>query len=180
MKETLLKKSTIYKGRVIDVRNDRVQLPNKKTAYREFIVHPGAVAVLPFIDKKRIILLRQYRYPIGEVTWEIPAGKIDASETPLCCIKRELGEETGFQASRYKQLMSYWPSAAFSTEIIYIYVAHGLRPLKAPHPDEDEFLETKFVKLTTCFQWIKTGKIKDSKTILALLGWANISNRSLG
>lgn len=176
MKEKIFKKNYVYRGRVINVRNDTVILPNKRKATREFMEHPGAVAALTFLNPKKMVLLRQYRYPVKEVTWEIPAGKLDKNEKPLSCIKRELAEETGMKAKRFKHLIDYWPTSAFSTELIRIYVAWDLSGAKAM-PDDDEFLETRIVDINKCYEWIKKGRIRDSKTIIAFLAWANFGRQ---
>jgi len=170
MREKVIQKRRIYTGRVINVRNDKVLLPNGKTARREFIEHPGAVAAVVFADKKNIILLRQYRYPVGRITWEIPAGKFDGKESRLQCLKREVAEETGMMPKKTKFLLSYLPTSAFSTEVLHIFAAWDLKPCAAK-PDEDEFLQTRIVSLERCYEWILKGRIKDSKTIIALLAW---------
>jgi ADP-ribose pyrophosphatase len=113
-------------------------------------------------------MVRQYRHPVRSTTWEIPAGKLDPNESPLPCARRELEEETGFKAGRLRRLLSYWPTGAFSDEIIHIFGAWDLAPGKL-NPDEDEFIASREIDLKTALRWIRTGKIKDSKTIIALL-----------
>ncbi len=176
MKEKLFKRRKIFSGRAVGFSADEIILPNGQKAVREYLEHPGAVAVIPFIKKDKIIMVKQYRYPVKEVTYEIPAGKIDKGENILTCVKRELGEETGFIPKKIKKLLSYWPTSAFSDEIIHIFAAEQLAP-SAHSPDEDEFIETKIVPFAQALRMVKTGKIKDSKTIIALLYWAAYGKR---
>ena len=166
--ETCVRKNTVYKGTSVSFRVDEVRLPNGGLAHREFMDHPGAVAVVPFLDKSRIVLVRQYRYPVGETTYEIPAGKLDKGENPLACVKRELLEETGYTAGKIKRLLSFWPTPAFANELLHIYVAHRLKPGKAC-PDDDEFIAAEAVPLSRAVDWVYSGRIRDSKTVIALL-----------
>ena len=173
-RERFKKRLHVYQGRAVGFRCDRITLPNKKFAQREYLTHPGAVGVLAFESPHKIILVKQYRYPVGEFTYEIPAGKLDARENPDACIRRELEEETGYRAKWISKLLSYWPTAAFSNEVIHLYVAHDL-VLTQTNPDDDEFLE--LVKVSPCQmeQMIYSGRIRDSKTIIAYLAWKNLS-----
>ncbi len=168
MQEKFVKRLKFVEGRAVDFRIDSVRLPNEKEAIREYLDHPGAVAVLPFLSPGKIILVRQYRYPVGEITWEIPAGKLDKRENPLACVKRELAEETGYTAARVTKVLSFWPTAAFANEIIHIYEARNLKKGKA-NPDADEFLSARVWNLSDALGLIGKGKIKDSKTLIALL-----------
>lgn len=164
------KKNRIYTGRSVNFVNDEVLLPNGKTSFREYMEHPGAVAIIPFVNKKDIILVKQYRYPVRELTYELPAGKIDKGEKPAACVRRELEEETGFYAKKIKKLLSYWPTAAFSDEVIHIYHAAGLVE-SVKSPDDDEFIDHVVMPLAKALDWVKRGKIRDSKTVIALLYW---------
>ncbi|MBN1383753.1 MAG: NUDIX hydrolase [Elusimicrobia bacterium] len=168
MREKLLKKKKIYSGKILNLFADNVLLPNGKTSKREYIHQPNAVAAIPFIDNKRIILVKQFRYPIHEITYELPAGKIAKKEKPLICIKRELEEETGFTSNNIKKLISFYPSTAFSTEVLHIFTAKNLRKVKTK-PDEDEFIESEIVHYEKALEWISSGKILDAKTIIGLL-----------
>jgi ADP-ribose pyrophosphatase len=158
------------KGRAINFRIDEVVLPDRSKALREFVEHPGAVCVLPFIDKKRIVLVEQFRYPVNEVTLEVPAGKLDKGESPLACVRRELMEETGFSAKKIKKVLSYWPTPAFSDEVIHIYTAGGL-VAGEKSPDEDEFINTRVMTIDKALDLMRKGRIQDSKTVIALLLW---------
>ena len=160
----------VFRG-TVNFRADTVLLPNGKTATREFMDHPGAVAVLPVLPDGRVIFVRQFRYPVGEATLEIPAGKLhSAADKPLLRARAELREETGYTAAALRPLLSYWPTAAFSNEVIHIYTASGLKPGRA-RPDEDEFLTLEFLPFEKAWALAQTGRIRDSKTLLALQAW---------
>jgi ADP-ribose pyrophosphatase len=172
-KERFKKTQRFFRGKAVSFRIDQVKIPENQLATREFLVHPGAVGVLPFISPNRIVLVKQYRYPIEQFTYEIPAGKLAKGEDPLDCVGRELEEETGYQAKKIKKLVSYWPTAAFSTEVIHLYVATDLVETEA-NPDEDEFIEIVTVSPRQLKQLIKKGRIQDSKTLIAYLAWKNL------
>lgn len=167
-KEKIYKKNKIYNGKAIDFCCDKIILPNNKKAVREYIQHPGAVAIVPFINKNDIIMVKQYRYPVNKITYELPAGKLDKKESLLTCAKRELKEETGYSARKIKKLISFYPSTAFSDEELHIYFATDLIQGKT-NPDDDEFIEKVTVPFKQAIRMIKDGKIKDAKTIIALL-----------
>lgn len=169
--ETLIKKVPVYKGKSVNFNVDRIRLPNGSEATREYIDHPGAVGVLPFLDAKTVVLVRQYRYPVGEVTLEMPAGKLDKGEKPLACIRRELREETGYTARSIKPLIDYWPTPAFANELLHLYVAKGLKPGDSK-PDEDEFIQAVAMPFREALSLVKSGKIRDSKTVIGLLAYA--------
>lgn len=160
-----------YHGKAVSFLVDEIVLPNGKRALREYMDHPGAVAAIPFVDRDTIILVQQYRYPIGRLTWELPAGKLDKGEHPLRCVRRELREETGFTARRIRHLMSFFPAPAFSNERLHIYLAEGLIPGRASL-DEDEFLRSARVPFRKALDWVLSGRIQDSKTVIALLACA--------
>jgi len=173
MTEKPLKKNLIYKGKVLDFYCDEVELPDGRKATREYINHPGAAAVLPFVDKDNIVLVKQYRYVVGDATYEIPAGKMDKGETPIECAQREFEEETGLKAKKIEKLISFYPSTAFSNEILHIFTAFGVTKGKM-NQDEDEFVEKMIVKFKDALEMVKDGTIIDSKTIIALLMFENI------
>lgn len=126
--EKRVRRREVYRGSSVNFRADLIRLPNGKTAIREFMDHPGAVAVVPLLPGGRVVLVRQYRYPVGETTYEIPAGKLHKGENRLACVRREMQEETGYTARSFKPLVAYWPTPAFANELIHIYVARGLTP----------------------------------------------------
>ena len=164
--ETKIKTRALHRG-VVGMNLDTVRLINGKTATREYMVHPGASAILPVLGDK-IVLVEQYRYPIKKLTLELPAGKLKPRQGPLACAKAELKEETGYTAAKFKKLLSFHPAGAFSDEVLHVFIASGLKPGKT-NPDDDEFLNTKIVPFKTALQMVKTGKITDAKTIIALL-----------
>jgi ADP-ribose pyrophosphatase len=168
--ETKHRRRLVFAG-TVNFRADTVKLPNGKTATREFVDHPGAVAVLPVLADGRIVFVRQFRYPVGQATLEIPAGKLNsAKDSPLKRVRAELKEETGYTAKKITPLLSYWPTPAFSTEVLHIYTATGLRGGK-PEPDEDEFLTLETLSFEKAWRMVKTGEIRDSKTVIALQAW---------
>lgn len=169
--EKCIRKKRIYRGKAVDFFVDEVRLPNGKSAKREYVDHPGASAIIPFLDKDTILLVRQCRYPIGKITYEIPAGKLDGIEPPLRCAKRELREETGYKAGRVSRLLTFWPAPAFSNELLHIYIGDRLKAVGSAL-DEDEFLEVVQISFQKALAWITSGKIKDAKTIISLLACA--------
>ena len=159
----------VFDGCLLHVKKDTVKLPNGNIAYREWIKHPGASAVLPVTPEGRLIFVRQYRYPIQQVTLEIPAGKLDAEgEDPLACAKRELSEETGYQAEKYTFLTKLATTVGFSNEFIYIYAAEGLTAGRQ-HPDEDEFINVCTLTMDEAMAKVRSGEICDAKSITAVL-----------
>jgi ADP-ribose pyrophosphatase len=173
MIEKLEKKNKIYSGKAVDFYCDDVKLPDGEIAKREYLGHPGAAAALAFLDKKNIVLVKQFRYPVGKITYEIPAGKLDPGETPLHCIEREIEEETGFIARRMEKLTSFYPTTAFSNEILHIFAAFGLERGKQS-PDEDEFVCAEILSFKKALAMVKSGQIMDAKTVIALLYFENI------
>jgi len=131
---------TMYEGNFLEVRRDDVVLPDGKAATREYIQHPGAVAVIPLLDDGRVVLVRQFRYPIGKTIVEFPAGKLDAGESTLECARRELHEETGYAAREWAFACEIHNAAAYSTESIWLYFARGL-VAGEQRLDEGEFVE---------------------------------------
>jgi ADP-ribose pyrophosphatase len=158
----------VYRGHLLQVMLDEVLLPDDSMARREYIVHPGAVAVVPRLPDGRILLERQYRYPLRRVLIEIPAGKLDPDESALACAKRELLEETGYRAQHWEFLTRMHPLVSYSTEYIDIYFADGLEFVRQ-HLDQGEFLETIAVAPEQAYQWLATGTITDAKSMLGLL-----------
>ena len=166
--EKRFRKIRVYRGKAVGLRADEVTLPNGRKATREFLEHPGAVAVLPVLDDGRLIFVRQYRYPVGRVTLEIPAGKKHSlKDSPLKRVRAELKEETGCTARTIKPLLDFWPTPAFSDELLRIYLAYGIRHGRA-FPDEDEFLRMEILSFKKAWAMLERGEIKDSKTIIAL------------
>ena len=167
--EKKLSSEDIFDGALLHVKRDTVKLPNGNEATREWIRHPGASSVIPVLPDGRIVLVRQYRYPIGKVTLEVPAGKLDApDEDPLYCAPRELSEETGYQAEHIEKMTTIATTVGFSNEYIHLYVAEGLTPGKQ-HPDEDEFINVVKVPLDEAVQMVLDGRIYDAKSATSIL-----------
>lgn len=157
---------SVYDGIFLKMKRDTVSLPDGQYAVREYLEHPGAVAILAVLDDGRILLERQYRYPIAQAVIEIPAGKLNAGEDPLLCAQRELQEETGYTAKHWSKIRRIHPVISYSTEFIDIYLAEGLSPGPA-RLDEEEFLDVFAAPLEELLHWVGTGKITDVKTIIS-------------
>lgn len=166
--EKFLDSKIVFDGNLLKVYRDRVELPNSKEASREFIRHPGAVAVVPITADGKIVLVKQYRYPLGKVILEVPAGKLDQGESPDDCARRELEEETGYVAKNLRLLSSIYTTPGFTDEIIHLYVAEELT-LALQCPDEDEFLDVKVYSKAEVKAMIQDGTLTDAKSMLALL-----------
>ena len=156
----------VYDGIFLKMKRDTVSLPDGQYAVREYLEHPGAVAILAVLDDGRILLERQYRYPIAQAVIEIPAGKLNAGEDPLLCAQRELQEETGYTAKYWSKIRRIHPVISYSTEFIDIYLAEGLSPGPA-RLDEEEFLDVFAAPLEELLHWVEMGKITDVKTIIS-------------
>ncbi len=164
----------IFKGRILRVCEDTVELPNGKQSTRELIRHVGAAAVIPVTAEGNAIMERQYRYPFNEILTEVPAGKLDSrEEDPLEAAKRELAEETGYRAEEWIDLGVYYPTCAYSDEKIYMYLARGLQRGEQKL-DEGEFLHVEEVPLTELVEQVMKGEIPDGKTQAAILKAARI------
>lgn len=168
--ETLVAGEWVYRGKLLKVRRDIVRLPDGATAEREYIEHPGAVAVIALTDSGELVMERQYRYPLGRDMIELPAGKIDPGEDPLTTAKREFREETGYSASVWRHVATIHIAIAYSTERIEIFLAKGLKHVGAKLDDE-EFLEVFTLPLDRALRWVREGRITDSKTVAGLF-WA--------
>jgi len=165
--EKFLENELNHKGNFLEFRRDRVLLPNGKTATREYLRHPGAVAALPLLEDGTAVMVKQFRYPTGEAILEIPAGKLEAGEDPKACIIRELAEEIGYQPGKLVHLASTWTTPGFTNEIIHLYLATQLKvaPLER---DPDEFLEIIRLSKTELWEYLNSGLILDGKTLLTL------------
>ena len=166
--ETCVESTTVYAGNFLTLKRDTVALPDGKHATREYVVHPGAVMVIPLFDDGRILMERQYRYPLSRVMTEFPAGKLDPEEGALACAKRELREETGYTAREYIYLTRIHPVISYSTEFIDIYLARGLTAGDADL-DDGEFLETFTSTLPELLERVRNGEISDVKTIIGTM-----------
>lgn len=169
LEEKTLDKNYIFNGKIINVRVDEALLPNGVTAKREVVEHPGGVCVAAVTDNDEILLVKQFRYPYGEVILEIPAGKRDRKdEDPLECGKRELREETGAVADEFISLGELYPTPGYCGEIIWLFAAKGLT-FGETDPDDDEFVEVEKVPFQTAVEMVLNGEIKDAKTQTAIL-----------
>ena len=173
--ETPLASTELLKGHFLHAFRDRVRLPDGSEATREYVVHPGAVMVIPLLDDGRIVLERQYRYPVGQVMIEFPAGKIDSGEDIFVCAQRELREETGYTASEWARAGVLHPVISYSTEFIEIWFARGL-VLGERRLDAGEFLDVFSSTQAELFDWCREGKVTDGKTLAAALWLQNVAN----
>jgi len=164
----------VFDGVILHVRKDTVRLPNGNPATREVIRHVGAVGVIPVTNDGKVIIERQFRYPLDRVITEIPAGKLDSfTEDRLSAAKRELEEETGYTAKEWIEIGDYYPTPAYCDERITLYLARGLT-LGNRHLDEDEFLNFEAVPLADLLEDVMAGRITDGKTQVAVLKAARI------
>jgi len=165
----LVNSNHVFSGRILDVIQDTIKLPNGKDAVREVVRHVNASAVVPVNENGEIIFVRQYRHPAGEEILEIPAGTFNGDEeNPVDCAARELEEETGYKTGKLTLLSSSYSSIGFCTEIIHIYAAENLTA-GTQNLDPDEFVSIETYSLDEAVEMIFNGKIKDSKTIIGLL-----------
>jgi ADP-ribose pyrophosphatase len=163
----------LLKGHFLHVVRDTVRLPDGGSATREYVLHPGAVAVVPLTDDGRIVLERQYRHATRQVMIEIPAGKLDAGESPLACGRRELLEETGYVAREWAYAFTTYPTVAYSDEAIEVWFARGLAHQGAKL-DQGEFLEVFTATPQEFLGWCREGRIVDSKTLAAAVWIQNV------
>lgn len=168
-----IRSETIYEGKVFNVRRDLVKIDDK-TIVKEVVEHPGASAILPILEDGRILLIKQYRHPIGEVIFEIPAGTLERDEDPEKCAIRELKEETGYAAGKISYLTTLYLAPGYSSERLHIYLAKNLRKGEQ-RLEEDEEIDVIKMRLEDAVEAIKSGKIKDAKTIAAILLYAKIT-----
>ncbi len=165
-----MKKKKIFEGKVLGLSVYQGEIEGRKVK-REMIEHRGAAAILGFDENKKVILVKQHRYPHGYVL-EIPAGTLENGEKPIKCAFREFEEETGYKAKKMTPIISYYPSIGYNTEIIHCFVATGVKKNSDLNLDYDEILSVVKVDVKKLLSMIKTGKIQDSKTICAVLTYA--------
>lgn len=174
--EQTLERQELFKGRFLHAYRDTVRLPDGGEATREYVVHPGAVVVVPLLQgpdgETRVVLERQYRYPVGQVMVELPAGKLDAGEDPLLCGQRELLEETGYRAREWARAGKMHLAIAYSTEVIHIYFARGLT-LGERQLDQGEFLDVFSATPDELMAWCREGQVTDAKTLSCMVWLQN-------
>ena len=158
---------TLHEGRVFSLVTENVTLENGVTIDLDIIRHPGASAIVPLTENKTLLMIKQYRHAVGDFIWEIPAGTLDANETPLECAKRELVEETGFSANTWQKLGETTPLPGYSDERIHIFFATDLAPARQDL-DLDEILHVHEIRLDDALAMIHSGEIQDGKTISGL------------
>jgi ADP-ribose pyrophosphatase len=168
--ERTINSSLVYQGLFLKLRRDAARLPDGSVHEREWVVHPGASAVVALDDQERVLIERQFRYPMGRVYLEIPAGKIDAGETPLQTMRRELVEETGYQAAQWAPLTQIHPAIGFSNEIIHLFLARDLTRVDAgASPDHGELIEIEWVPLGWLVDELRAGRLPDVKTQIGVM-----------
>ncbi|HET7109013.1 MAG TPA: NUDIX hydrolase [Candidatus Acidoferrum sp.] len=164
----ILSSEMIYQGRVFGLRRDQVLEPNGLRATREVITHPGSVVVLPVLPDGRIVMIRQYRHATRQYLWELVAGRKEPGETPKQGAARELLEETGYRAKRFKVFLDVFPTPGFLEENMYLLLAEGLTAGEA-QPEEDEKIEVRAYRVNDLKRMIKSGRLRDAKSVAGIL-----------
>lgn len=167
-REKTLSSTYIYQGKIINLRQDKVKLPDGRETIREIVEHPGAVVVLALTDDDKIVMVRQFRKPADEVLWELPAGKIEPGEDLKNCALRELEEETGYYPRKIKKLMTFFSTPGFCNEKLTLFLAEDLEK-RNKNEDADEFIEVKLIKPNKALKLVQKNIIKDAKTIIGIL-----------
>ena len=168
IKETTISTNRIYEGRIINVREDTVELPNGKTAKREVIEHSSAVCIVPVDENGNVLLVRQFRIPTGGPLLEVPAGGVEDGEVSEEAVLRELQEEIGYTAGKLQHLSSFWVAPGWATEFMHAYLATELTPSRLD-ADEDENIQVVRLPFNDVISMFKTGEIQDGKTIASML-----------
>lgn len=163
----------VHRGRKIQVAVDRSVGANGQAIQRDVVLHPGAVAILPLVDAEHVCLLRNHRFILDEVLWEIPAGTLEVGEAVEAAAVRELAEETGYQAGKWRKLLEFYPSPGILSERTHLFVASELTA-GIMRPEADEQLEPQIVAWSQALAWVRDGTIRDAKTLLALLWWQQL------
>lgn len=167
MQEKTIKSKKIYKGRIISVRDDTVKMATGRVTSREVVMHPGAVGIIALTSKGEIILVRQYRKPVEQVMLEIPAGLFDKGENLTAAAKRELEEETGYKAEKIKKVFSAFMSPGYSTEKFHYFMTKDIKKTTQRY-EEDEHIKVVKIPILAAWRMVKSGKIKDNKTIVGI------------
>ena len=176
LNETTLSSESIFNGKIIHVERDTVQLEDNSQAFREVVRHPGGVCILAVTEQEEILLVKQFRYPHQTVTTEIPAGKLEYGEDPETCGKRELLEECGCTANSFTYLGNLFPTPAYCSEVIHIYLAKDL-VFSKQSLDSDEFLDVERMPFGTALEKVLKNQFPDAKTQIAILKYAAMKNQ---
>jgi len=168
LEEKTLESKRIYEGKIVNLRVDTVELPNGRTTTREVVEHRGAVAIVPMLDHEKVVLVRQFRQPVGTALLEIPAGTLDKGEDPAECARRELVEEIGYFPAKLTEMFDSYLAPGYSTEKLHTFLAEDLEKV-GENRDFDEFLEVVTIKLRDAAEMIRVGEIVDAKSICGLL-----------
>ena len=169
----LLSTNRLYSGRIVNLDLDSVRFPDDSVGQLEMLRHPGAAAVVPFLDPPgsadpRVVMIRQFRHAAGGYIWEVPAGRLDSGEPPEACAARELEEETGMRARSLQRLTTIYTTPGFTDERIHLFLADGLEP-GAEHREADEFMELHTLHWSEVLALVERGEIVDGKTLVSLL-----------
>ena len=170
---SLVSSKRLYSGRIVNLDLDTVRFPDDSIGQLEMLRHPGAAAVVPFLDPPggadpRVVLIRQFRHAADGYIWEVPAGRLDGGDPPEACAERELEEETGMRARRLERLTTIYTTPGFTDERIHLFLADGLEP-GAEHREADEFMELHTLRWSQVLEMIERGEIVDGKTLVSLL-----------
>jgi len=174
--EKTMKTEKIYEGKILSLRIDTVELPDKKYSKREIIEHPGAVAIVPITEEGEVVFVKQFRKAVESVLLEIPAGKLEVGEEPLNCAIRELKEETGYTSNDLKCIAEFYTSPGFSNEKLYLFLAKGIEAGES-EPECDEYIDILKIKVEKLLEMINSGEIVDSKTLIGILMAKDYLNR---
>ena len=166
----------LFQGRVFAVRRHTLEEPGGVRVVRDLVHHPGSAVILPVLPNGHILLIRQFRLAVGASIWELPAGTMDPGETPQQTARRELAEETGYRSSRWKKLVTFYPSPGLLSERMHLFLARQARSGTA-RPEEDERISVQSFPLTRLMRMIREGRILDAKSLLGLLFWARWKGR---
>jgi len=168
LKEKTLSSTYIYQGKIINLRQDKVKLPDGRETVREIVEHPGAVVILALTEKKEIVMVRQFRKAADKVLLELPAGKVEPREDLKDCALRELEEETGYYPRKIKRLITFFSTPGFCNEKLTLFLAEDLEK-RNKNEDADEFIEVELVKTNEALKLVQENIIKDAKTIIGIL-----------
>lgn len=175
----ILQSNEPYRGKIVKLRVDTIALPSGAAAIREVVIHPGGVAAVPVLEDGRLLLIRQFRYPLQKFILELPAGKLDSGQSPADTIARELEEEAGYHSTSLEFACSFYTSPGISNELIYLFIARGLETVPQ-RLEEGEHITPEAHTLEECLEKIRSGEIADGKTILGIFWYRmNLELKSL-